>query len=138
MQMGYVFTKDGDTAFELFADDRVRFAASLDEGSGFVAYDGSGAGFEQYGTVHEVQNFVSPFFVPKRWRGMGREVYSMVPELFIPMLREMRSVTGVAQITSAMLLVESDGPIGIGVDWQAGVVEFKDKRTASELELVEA
>lgn len=127
-EQGYVFTKEGITAIGLFNDERVRFSAILDDGSGFAAFDGDGTDLAQFGTVHTVQNFVHPFFVPKRYKATGREVYSMVPELFVPMLREMKSVTGVAQITPAMLLVESDGPIGIGVDWQAGVVEFKDKR----------
>ncbi len=133
MESGYLFTPEGKAALELFDDDRVRFAASLDDGSGFLAFDGSAPDFQVYGTVHMGEE-IFPFFVPKRWHGMGREVYAMVPGLFTEYLKELKAVTGVAKITEAMLLVESDGPISIGADWQAGVVEFKDKR----LELVDA
>jgi hypothetical protein len=126
MTSGYVLTNDGTSALACFSDERVRFAASLDDTSGIVAFDGEpDPAWNAIGTVfvpHPVP------FCPKRAVATGREFYSVLPVLFEDYVASLRAVTGYVRLTDALLLVESDGPIASGADWSAGVTELRDKR----------
>jgi hypothetical protein len=142
MQSGYCLTREGTDALEAFNDDRVRFAAALDDGSGIVAFDGGWEGFDTLGTVFMAQephpdypdtwpDWARKQF-PKRAIATGREHYALLKLRFAEYLSQQDAVTGIAQVTDELLLVESDGPIAAGASWSAAVSEFRDKR----LELV--
>lgn len=132
---GYLLTREGPDALALFETSKweetgegVRFAATLSDGQGFAAFDGPAVGFMERGTVFITQGFVHPFFVPKRWRGSGRECFSLMSDTFAGWLAEQETVTGVARVHDDLLLVESDGPILAGSGWSASVVTYRDKR----------
>ena len=128
---GYVHTTLDTDALELFSDERVRFAAKLHDGTGFVAFDGDDSGFAFFGTIwRPVENILHPWIIvaPKRRVGTGLEHYSLVSVEFETYLATQDTVTGLCRISDALLLVESDGPIVAGQVWNAAVVEFRDKR----------
>jgi hypothetical protein len=135
MSSGYVLTREGSRALELFADNRVRFAAELDDGSGFVAFDGEALGFMDSGTVFMAQE-PHPDYppswpwrdCPKRAIATGREHFALLSVSFEEYLHTQEAVTGCVRVTDELLLVESDGPISAGPGWSAGVMEYRDKR----------
>jgi hypothetical protein len=142
---GYCLTMEGTRALDLFAVDGVRFAASLDDGSGIVAFDGPGLDFMDAGTVFMVTppdgaDPTQPLpdwyrkAAPKRAIATGAEHYALISVSFEEYLHSLESVTGCVRVTDELLLVESDGPVSAGAGWSSSVVEFRDKR----LELVRA
>lgn len=129
MQGGYVLTATGDAALAMFEDRRVRFAASLTDGSGFAAFDGGPIGL--HGRILPELGFPIPWRdFPKRGVGTGLEYFALVPDVFTGYLLEQDAVTGLVRVSDDLLLVESIGPIAAGAIWSEGVVEFRDKRLA--------
>lgn len=129
---GYLITEHASDALELFVDKRVRYAAQLEDGSGFVAFDGQPGVLIEFGNVHmATQDIVPwPWAAPKRGIGTGREVFSLVPSAFADYLREQECVTGAVSLGPDAILVESDGPIAGGV-WTSRVIAYRDKRLAT-------
>lgn len=137
---GYILTREGSDALEAFNDERVRFAASLSDGSGIVAFDGNADGFGELGTVFLAQEHpegadpTQPLpdwykrMAPKRGVANGREHFALVAIAFEQYAHELEAVTGVVRVSDELLLVESDGPIVVGSSWTAEVMEFRDKR----------
>jgi hypothetical protein len=136
---GYVICRTGEDALAAFDDERVRFAASLDDESGIIAFDGGWEGFDEFGTVFMAQE-PHPDYppswpwrdCPKRALATGREHFALLSVSFEEYLHTQEAVTGCVRVTDELLLVESDGPISAGPGWSAGVSEYRDKR----LELV--
>jgi hypothetical protein len=136
MQAGYVLTREGTDALEAFNDDRVRFAASLEDGSGIIAFDGGWEGFGDLGTVFMQQpipdyppSWPDPYkAAPKRAVASGNEHYALIKVRFEEYLHSLESVTGCVRVTDELLLVESDGPVSAGAGWSSSVVEFRDAR----------
>lgn len=137
MTSGYVLTHEGSEALEAFQDQRVRFAASLEDGSGIIAFDGPGLDFMEFGTVfmaepHPDHPDTWPDWAkkaaPKRAIATGREVYALVGVAFEEYLHSLEAVTGCVRVADSLLLVESDGPVSAGAGWASAVMEFRDKR----------
>lgn len=135
---GYVLTREGSDALALFDDDRVRFAASLSDGSGIAAFDGAAEGFDKLGTVFAAQEPHPDYpdtwpdwyriIAPKRRVANGREHFTLAAVAFEEYAHGLQAVTGCVRVTDELLLIESDGPIAVGAGWTAEVMEFRDKR----------
>lgn len=149
MTAGYVLTHEGSDALEMFMHERVRFAASLDDGRGLIAFDGAPLGLENLGKLWMAQppDGADPSqplpdwykkAAPKRAIGTGMEHYALVVSThgdnMERYLHTQDSVSGIVRVSPNRILVETwHGPVAAGT-WSASVVEYRDKR----LELVSA
>jgi hypothetical protein len=136
---GYIFTATGAEALAVFEDERVRYAASMDDGTGFVAFDGEpNYQLEALGRVLMMEPHPDypdswpKHFAPKRRVSNGMERFAIVSDLLADdIMRDPYSsnhVTGVALFHDGTVLLETDGfkvPMAI---WAATPKVIADKR----------
>lgn len=135
---GYIITNDGDEALEAFENEAVRYAAKMDDGTGFIAYDGAiaitldASGIRLMEPIPEYPDTWPKRIAPKRGVSNGMERFAIVSDLLADdIMRDPYSnkhVTGVVVLSDSTVLIETDGfkvPMAI---WSAAPVVIADKR----------
>jgi len=115
---GYILTDTGAAALSAFTDERVRYAAALEDGTGFVAFNGDDADGIADGRIFHEQAFIWPFgaAAPKRGVGNGTEAFALVQ---LDDMDAMFAAYAGVQVSDTEMMVE-----GYGVK----VATFLDKR----------
>lgn len=131
---GYII---GPHAYGSIIDQRVRYAAVLDNGLQLAAYDGSAEGLESHGTVFDLQP--TPEYpdtwpdwakkaAPKRGIANGLEHFALVSEEHLLHNLEGMEFSGVALVAPDLVLVETQGlhvPLAI---WHGAATRYFDIR----------
>jgi hypothetical protein len=148
---GYVICPTGEDAFSAFDRPEVRYAASLDNGGGIVAFEGDQGDAYNLSAYGRVLAVVDPdpqpewwwFLIPKRRIATGSECFYLTKPVHPRIAWENArlfaedGVTGLAVIVgnSAIgdgehrVLIEADGPRHwFGLEWFARSVDFRDAR----------
>ena len=133
--MSYIITATPAEAFEAFVDERVRYAAHLTDGRGFVAYDGPRTGLPVGATLEPHPDYPPSWpqkDFPKRGYSTGFERFAItstdIADLVMTDPTAVERVTGVALLGEDRVLIETDAwavPLAI---WSAGVESVLDKR----------
>lgn len=135
---GYIFTKDGALALGLGSSESSawRYAASLDDGSGIVAFDGDMVAINipdmrvRFATENWDPKWPSRP-APKRYVSNGQERFALMTQarfsniVVDPLTVE--HITGAVVLDDESVLVETDGFVLIA-DWTAGAAEVRDRR----------
>ncbi len=138
---GYLLTETGQDALDCFGQEGVRFAASLSDGSGIVAFDDV---LPRLAGANRILMAQEPIpddprtwpdwasdrgkIAPKRARATGREHFALISDALLEYAMQTTAVTGLVGVGDGMLLIESDGPVVGGDVWSASVVSWRDVR----------
>jgi hypothetical protein len=141
MESGYVLSTYADTALDAFRDERVRYAAGLDDGSGFLAFDGDPEGLLTYGRVYmtdpqpdhpDTWPDWAKRIPPKRANATGNEVFSIVSEGLMEILAldegAMSKCTGYVRLTDGNYLTETQKWVPPLAVWSGIVFAYRDVR----------
>lgn len=137
---GYIITETGEEALAMFDNDAVRYAASMEDGTGFVAYDGE---IELEFTdnlqlMEPIPEYPDTWpkreghVIPKRRVSNGFERFAIVSDLLSnDLMRDPwcnKHITAAVMLTEGNALIETDGfsvPMAI---WVGNPTIRMDKR----------
>ena len=145
---GYLFTATPQAAFDAYnLFPSVRFAAQLEDGSGFAAFDWYHPQMHEFGEVRVSQPLPDypdtwPDWAkkagPKRGIANGMEWYARIPQDWKVGLElcSLEAVTGLAYLDDGCMLVESQGPVAVGSLFNTRVIHYEQAEAPVRLQAV--